>query len=491
MPRKARDTRTAAAWRGSQTARLLLFGGRKGARGLATIIARAFHFCPGAVELPRVPYFRSRHLELERYFAALHRSSDGRVAERASIGAGQLIAILFQDEGWRAVASTGLNRGVPRSADVCREDAHSEKGHSKKGHSSQGSQSRFHAGTIHLSSGVGKTCALSARRRTERAFLGLPRTPATSAITRRSVVRRVRSQVVCLRTDPVKQSRGPGMPQKTVINVQGFRFSALVEGAVDGELVLFLHGFPEFADAWRDVMRRVAEDGFYAVAVDQRGYSPERRPKEVSDYAVAHLVGDIRGFADAFGRRRFHLAGHDWGAFLAWVLAAQHPDRVQSLTALSTPHPAAFSGALETDQDQRRRSQYVSFFRAAGGVAESFFEADNYQSLRSVYQGKLSESAINENIARLREPGALTAALNWYRALDLQAQVGKIVVPTLYIWSTEDLALGETAAMNTARYVTGPYRFEKLEGRSHWLLAEVPDQVSALMLDHLRAHRMV
>jgi pimeloyl-ACP methyl ester carboxylesterase len=278
--------------------------------------------------------------------------------------------------------------------------------------------------------------------------------------------------------------------QRIVINVQGFRFSALVEGAADGELVLFLHGFPEFADSWRDVMHRVAEDGFYAVAVDQRGYSPECRPREVSDYAVGHLLGDIQGFADAFGRRHFHLVGHDWGAFLAWVLAAQRPDRVQSLTALSTPHPDAFLTALETDEDQKRRSQYIAFFKTAGGVAESFLQADNYQRLRSVYQGKLPESAINENIARLQQPGALTAALNWYRALNFEEPVGKIVVPTLYVWSTQDLALGETAAVNTARYVAGPYRFEKLEGRSHWLLAEVPDQVSALMLEHLRANRI-
>jgi pimeloyl-ACP methyl ester carboxylesterase len=274
--------------------------------------------------------------------------------------------------------------------------------------------------------------------------------------------------------------------RKTAINVQGFRFDALIGGPVVGDLVLFLHGFPEFANAWRDVMHPIAQAGFFTLAVDQRGYSPEARPKDVNDYGIEHLISDIQGFVDTFGRRRFHLVGHDWGALLAWVFAAKHPDRVQSLTALSTPHPDAFLNALESDEDQKQRSKYISFFRMSGGVAESFFQADDYRRLRSIYQGKLLESLINENIRRLAEPGALTSALNWYRSLNLEARIGKIIVPTLYIWSTQDLALGETAAMATARYVTGPYRFEKLEGRSHWLLEEVADQVSALVLDHIR-----
>lgn len=275
--------------------------------------------------------------------------------------------------------------------------------------------------------------------------------------------------------------------ETTQISVQGFRFHALVAGPVDGELVLFLHGFPEFGDAWCDVMRPVASAGFRTVAVDQRGYSPGARPNGVGDYEIEHLISDIQGFADALGRRHFHLVGHDWGAFLAWVFAAKHPDRVQSLSALSTPHPDAFLHALETDEDQRQRSRYISFFRMPGGAAESFFQADNYQRLRAVYQGKLSEPAINRNIRRLAEPGALTAALNWYRALEIKARIGEILVPTLYIWSTQDLALGETAAVETGAYVKAPYSFEKLEGTTHWLLQEAPNQVSPLVLKHISA----
>jgi len=272
------------------------------------------------------------------------------------------------------------------------------------------------------------------------------------------------------------------------ISVGGFRFTALAAGPVEGELVLFLHGFPEFGDAWRDVMRSVAGAGFLTVAVDQRGYSEGARPKNIGDYGVEQLTSDVQGFADALARRRFHLVGHDWGAFVAWVLAAKSPDRVQSLTALSTPHPDALREALETDEDQKQRSRYISFFRMPGGAAEAFFQAQNYRTLRAVYQDRLPDSAINENIHRLAAPGALTSALNWYRALELEARIGEVTVPTLYIWSTDDLALGKTAALGTARYVKGPYRFEIFEEISHWLLAEAPERISALLLEHLRTY---
>lgn len=282
--------------------------------------------------------------------------------------------------------------------------------------------------------------------------------------------------------------KAPNTLKKTVISVEGLRFDALAEGSVDGELVLFLHGFPEFADAWLDVMHPIEQTGFYCVAVNQRGYSPEARPEQVRDYAIQHLISDVQGFADALSRQRFHLVGHDWGAFVGWEFAAKHTDRLQSLSTLSTPHPDAFFNAIESDEDQKQRSRYIGVFRTPGGVAESLFQSDDYQRLRGVYQGKLSTSAISENIRRLAEPGALTSALNWYRALNLEVRIGKISVPTLYIWGSQDLAVGEIAAMETAGYVSGPYTFARLEGRSHWLLEEVPDQLSALLLKHIRAN---
>lgn len=274
--------------------------------------------------------------------------------------------------------------------------------------------------------------------------------------------------------------------KQIVLDVRGFHFHALADGPADGELVMFLHGFPQFADAWLNVMHAAGKAGFRTLAVDQRGYSPEARPHEVSDYAVDELIADIGAFAEALGRRQFRLVGHDWGGLLAWEFAARYPEEVLSLCVLSTPHPDAFFSAKETDEDQKQRSKYISLFRLPGGVAEGVFQADDYQRLRDVYQGILSQAAVSENVRRFAEPGALTAALNWYRAMDFEYRTGKISVPTLYVWGSNDLALGETAALATAQYATGPYRFVRLEGRSHWLLEEAPE-ISSLIVEHLRS----
>lgn len=275
----------------------------------------------------------------------------------------------------------------------------------------------------------------------------------------------------------------------TVLALGNLSFSAIVGGPEGRELVLFLHGFPEFADSCLPIMEPIAHAGFRTVAVDQRGYSSGARPAEVQAYAVEHLLSDIAGFADAFGSERFHVVGHDWGALLAWKFAAKHPRRVQSLTALSVPHPDALFQAMQSDPDQQERSKYIAFFRMPGGLAEKYFQEDDCKNLRAVYQGKLPEAQVQSNIRRLSEPGALTSALNWYRALEPGAATGKIAVPTLYIWSTQDMALGETAALATAGHVSAPYRFERIEGASHWVMAEIPQRISSLVLEHIQANR--
>jgi len=277
------------------------------------------------------------------------------------------------------------------------------------------------------------------------------------------------------------------MNRKSILNVNGLSFNALEEGPADSQLVLLLHGFPEFADAWTEIMHALAAAGLHTVTVDQRGYSPGARPPNVKEYAVEYLISDVLGFAATLGTAQFHLVAHDWGALLAWQIAARFPERIRSLSVLSTPHPNAFLEALQNDADQKKRSQYITLFRAPGHAAESLLQADDNRLLRNIYQGKVPESLVNENIRRLAEPGALTAALNWYRALDLNARTGKVSVPTFFAWGTEDLALGETAALATAAYVTGPYRFEKLQGKSHWLIEE-SDLISPLLLDHIQAH---
>jgi len=265
-------------------------------------------------------------------------------------------------------------------------------------------------------------------------------------------------------------------------------FSGITSGEAGAPLVLLLHGWPQFADSWAALAPVLAGAGFRAVALDQRGYARDARPPDVSDYGIDRLIGDALGFADALGAARFHLVAHDWGAIVGWGLAAAHPERLLSFTSLATPHPAALAEARASDPDQQARSAYVKLFRQPDHAAERVLLENGAARLRAVYGGKLSAAAVESNVGRLAEPGALTATLNWYRALDWSAPPGPVSVPTIYLWGTEDLALGAKAANGTAAYVQAPYRLEVLEGASHWILDDRPREVAESILAHVRAH---
>ena len=273
--------------------------------------------------------------------------------------------------------------------------------------------------------------------------------------------------------------------ERTQVPVGSFTFDALVAGPDDGELVVLLHGFPESATEWAAQLPALADAGYRAVAPDQRGYSPGARPDGVEHYAVEHLMSDVLAVADWFGGHTFHLVGHDWGAAVAWAVAGRYPERLRTLTSVSVPHPNAFAKALQGD-DQRSRSSYIQVFRDEQ-KAETLLLEDDAMRLRVMYQGKVPESHVEECVARLQQPGAMTAALNWYRAMrpGLVGDIGDITVPTMFVWSDEDVALGREGAEATAEFCTGPYRFEVLEGVSHWIPEEAPEELNRLLLDHL------
>jgi pimeloyl-ACP methyl ester carboxylesterase len=254
--------------------------------------------------------------------------------------------------------------------------------------------------------------------------------------------------------------------------------------------VLLLHGFPETSASWLAQMAALAGAGFRAVAPDQRGYSPGARPEGVEHYAAGPLTADAVAVADWFGAHRVDVVGHDWGGMVAWWLGIHYPERLRSLTVVSTPHPAAFAEALaDPSSDQRRRSRYVDLFRTVG-AAEDHFLADDGAGLRRLYGSNgAAPAAAEEYIRVLREPGAITGALNWYRATSFSegGDAGPVSVPTLYVWSDDDVALGPDAARLTAAHVTGPYRFEALEGVTHWIPETASDRLNELLLEHLRS----
>src|SRR5438309_2349754 len=259
--------------------------------------------------------------------------------------------------------------------------------------------------------------------------------------------------------------------ERLEIPVGEFVFDARAAGPADGELVVLLHGFPQTSWEWRSQLQALGDAGYRAVAPDQRGYSPRARPEGVQSYEVQHLVADVLALADWLGGHRFHLVGHDWGAAIAWQVAGRHPDRLRTLTIVSVPHPASFRKALQGSGDQKDRSSYIQLFRMEG-KAEEVLTSDDWQPFRGMFVGSgLSDDEIGEYVRVMSSPGALTAALNYYRAMDLTLVqgMGPVTTPTLFVWSTEDIALGREAADDTANHVEGPYRFEVLEGVSHWV----------------------
>ena len=276
-------------------------------------------------------------------------------------------------------------------------------------------------------------------------------------------------------------------------------FTAHAAGPRDGRLVLLLHGFPQSAYEWRHQMAALAAAGHRAVAFDQRGYSAGARPEAVEDYRMSHLVSDVLAVVDELGAHQFDLVGHDWGGAVAWLTAARYPQRVRTLTAVSMPHPAAFAATLAGgDADQLRRSSYIEALRQEG-TAEAALLSDDGAGLRGLFAatGHPDPDGTGEYVRLLSEPGALTAALNWYRAISVREALthaaetagdGGVPVPTLYVWGDADVALGRTAAEATSGHVRGPYRFEVLQGVGHWIPEEVPDRLNRLVLDHLAAH---
>lgn len=269
----------------------------------------------------------------------------------------------------------------------------------------------------------------------------------------------------------------------------GMTYEAIADGPADGRLVLLLHGFPQSSREWRPVISALAGAGYRAVAYDQRGYSPGARPADVASYAMSELVGDVLAIADALGAESFDLAGHDWGAAVAWQTACRNPDRVRTLTTVSVPHPLAFREALRNDDDQRQRSGYMLFFKEEG-KAEQALAADGWRAFRTLLEAALPPDEVQHYVDRMAQDGALTAALNYYRTAtgeDLEG-LGAMTMPTLYVWGAKDPAFGRYAAEHTADYVDAPYRFAEFEAAGHWIPDEQPFQLASLMLEHLEDH---
>ncbi|HZU82767.1 MAG TPA: alpha/beta hydrolase [Polyangiaceae bacterium] len=270
----------------------------------------------------------------------------------------------------------------------------------------------------------------------------------------------------------------------------GLRLHTVETG--QGPLVVLLHGFPDFWFGWRKQIPALAAAGFRVVAPDLRGYNRSDKPPHVTDYGVRHLAADVAALVSGLGESRARVVGHDWGAGVAWALAMAHPERVDRVAVLNGPHPERFVRNL-TQPSQLARSWYIFAFQLPVLPEAALRRHDFDLLVRAVRDGPVRAGAVSESdVARYREawsqPGALTAMVNWYRAMfrpNTAVALKATQAPTLVLWGTADPYLGASLAQPNAALVPNA-RVELLEGASHWVQHDEPARVNRSLVDFLR-----
>ncbi|HYL63393.1 MAG TPA: alpha/beta fold hydrolase [Candidatus Methylomirabilis sp.] len=272
----------------------------------------------------------------------------------------------------------------------------------------------------------------------------------------------------------------------------GIQLHAVAAGPSTGPVVILLHGFPEFWYSWHRQIEPLASAGFRVVVPDQRGYNTSSKPRGAASYALPLLVSDVLAIADQLHAERFFLAGHDWGAAVAWTVAILHPERIARLAILNVPHPSIMLRFLKSNPRQLLRSWYIFFFQLPW-LPEAAFSAFNFRLgcnslVRSSRPGTFSTEDLANYRAAWSQPGALTAMINWYRNL-LRSRTKfpdpTVRVPTRILWGVRDAFLLSDMAQASLRYCTDAHLIPF--PASHWLQHEEPARVSELLIEFFRA----
>jgi pimeloyl-ACP methyl ester carboxylesterase len=277
------------------------------------------------------------------------------------------------------------------------------------------------------------------------------------------------------------------------------RLHYVAAGDEEDPLVVLLHGFPEFWYSWHDQIPALADAGYRVVAPDMRGYNLSEKPPGLDSYRMEELVGDVVNLIDHFGREEAVVVGHDWGGAIAWETAIRHPERVARLAVLNAPHPERFREELASNPEQWRRSWYMLWFQLPA-LPEKLLGARNAFGVGRLLRESANPGTFgDDDLRRYREaaarPGALGAAINYYRALfrqNLVEQARRLVgrserqrrlrVPTLLVWGEEDVALGTELTEGLNDYVSD-IRVERLPGASHWVQNDRPERVNDLLVE--------
>jgi pimeloyl-ACP methyl ester carboxylesterase len=267
---------------------------------------------------------------------------------------------------------------------------------------------------------------------------------------------------------------------------------AVASGPTDGHVAVLLHGFPEFWYSWHKRIEPLASAGFRVIVPDQRGYNLSSKPRGAANYALSHLTSDVLAIAGQLSAEKFFLAGHDWGAAVAWSLALLHPQRIAKLAILNVPHPSVMRRYLNTNRRQLRRSWYMFFFQLPF-LPEAAFTAFNYRLgvrslIRSSREGAFSSDDLAQYRAAWSQPHALTSMINWYRAAfryRTKFTDSTVHVPTRILWGERDAFLLADMAHDSLRYCDSAELYT-FANASHWLQHEEHARVSELLIDFFR-----
>jgi len=279
--------------------------------------------------------------------------------------------------------------------------------------------------------------------------------------------------------------------ERSFREVNGVTLHVAAAGAPGDPLVVFLHGFPEFWYEWHEYIAPFVEAGYRVLIPDQRGYNRSDKPIGTRSYRISELSRDVVELIESEGRDSAHVVAHDWGGGVAWDLSLRHPDRLDRLGIVNSPHPSVFRETLRSSPRQLLRSWYVLLFQLPA-IPEWVASIDDYEPLVSSMRDQTGEGTFaGTDFDRYRTAwaaeGALTGMINWYRAAARHSESPpreRVEAPTQIVWGEDDEALVPEMAPLSLDYCADS-DLERFPGASHWVLHEYPDLVADIVLDHL------
>ena len=318
-----------------------------------------------------------------------------------------------------------------------------------------------------------------------------------------------------------------------IVETNGIRMHVAEQG--EGPLIVLCHGFPESWYSWRHQFEALAQAGFHVVAPDMRGYGHTDRPEEIDKYTLLHLVGDIVSLLDALGVETAVIAGHDWGAPVAWHAALLRPDRFHGVIGLSVPFRPRGQVRPTTTMPENDTALFYQLYFQSPGVAETEFERDIRRTIRKILYSASGDAPRRQDgepaadnvgmvprqggfLSRMMEPASLPSwlteadvefyvqefartgfrgGLNWYRNIDRNWEIlapflgARVMVPALYVAGDRDLVVRfrgmDQLIPNLAKFVPQLRRTIMLPGCGHWTQQERAGEVNAAMIEFLRS----